>query len=190
MMEFTFIIACVLLLGFAILGIYDGFFLHIFKYRLYEHEESKFEHLTHTLRAILFPFILYFLCLDASVAGFITGIFLLILDILVLGVDAYVEKDSRVFMGGLPRWEYIIHLFANGFHFALISLILVLKISIVQGEFVIVHNFEEFIAYRFFISIVVNILPGALILALLHVLVSLKSTVIYWNRIRNKITCC
>lgn len=30
-------------------------------------------------------------------------------------------KDSRAFMGGLPRWEYIVHLLGNGFHFAAIA---------------------------------------------------------------------
>jgi hypothetical protein len=189
-MEFAFILAAFLLIGFAILGIYDGFYLHIFKYRLYEHSESKFEHLTHTIRAILFPFIFYFLCLENSLTGFYIGIILVIFDIIILGIDAYVEKDSRAFMGGLPRWEYIIHLFANGFHFALISVILVLKVSFTNGQFVFIQHFDGIAAYHVFILLIKNILPGAFILAILHIVVSLKSTAIYWNRLRNKISCC
>lgn len=111
------LITTTLLVLFAILAIFDGFYLHIFKYQLHNHSESKFEHLTHTLRAILFPLIVYYLFIkqDGSTSFFI-GILFVILDLLILAIDAYVEKDSRVFMGGLPRWEYILHLFVNGFH--------------------------------------------------------------------------
>ncbi len=169
---------------------YDGFYLHIFRYRLHERAESKFEHLTHTIRSVLFPLILYFLCLGQSLTAISIGILFVVLDVLVLGVDAYVEKDSRVFMGGLPRWEYIIHLFVNGFHFALICTLLVLKLQYMNGEFIFMNQFENVNSYVVFIFLVKNILPGAIALALLHVLVSFESTVCYWNKLRNRITCC
>lgn len=57
-MEIAFIISIVLLIAYSILALFDGVFLHLYKYRLYEHKESKFEHLTHTVRAILFTGIL------------------------------------------------------------------------------------------------------------------------------------
>lgn len=189
-MEFAFIISTVLLLLFAILALYDGFYLHIFKYRLYEHNESKFEHLMHTYRAVLFPLIVYCLCLGHSFSVFLLGILFVIFDIVVLGVDAFVEKDSRVFMGGLPRWEYIVHLFVNGFHFALISALLIIKLQYADGEFIFINQFENVKSYSIFILIVKNILPGAIILALLHIMVSFKSTVLSWNKFRNKVTCC
>lgn len=106
-----FLISTILLTSFAILAVIDGFYLHIFKYQLFNHPESKFEHLTHTIRAILFPLIVYFLFISQNCqTSFSLGILFVFLDIVVLGIDAYVEKDSRAFMGGLPRWEYILHL--------------------------------------------------------------------------------
>lgn len=51
-MEMAFIISIVLLIAYSLLALFDGVFLHLYKYRLYEHKESKFEHLTHTIRAI------------------------------------------------------------------------------------------------------------------------------------------
>jgi len=41
-MEFTFLISIILLIAYAVLGLFDGAFLHLYKYRLYEHKESKF----------------------------------------------------------------------------------------------------------------------------------------------------
>lgn len=51
------LISTILLAAFAVLAIIDGFYLHIFKYQLHNHPKSKFEHLTHTVRAVLFPLI-------------------------------------------------------------------------------------------------------------------------------------
>lgn len=189
-MEFGFIITSILLILFAVLGFYDGFYLHIFKYRLYEHVESKFEHFTHTIRALLFPLILFFLCLGQSLTTISLGIFFVVLDIVVLGIDAYSEKDSRVFMGGLPRWEYILHLFVNGFHFALITTLLVLKLHYTNGEFILTTQFESVKSYAVFIILVKNILPGAILLSFLHIVVSFKTTMPYWNNLRNRIRCC
>lgn len=57
-MEIAFIISIILLIAYSLLALFDGVFLHLYKYRLYEHKESKFEHLTHTVRAVLFTGIL------------------------------------------------------------------------------------------------------------------------------------
>lgn len=50
-MEIAFIISSILLICYSLLAVFDGVFLHLYKYRLYQHKESKFEHFTHTLRA-------------------------------------------------------------------------------------------------------------------------------------------
>lgn len=57
-MEFAFLISSILLISYSLLAVFDGVFLHLYKYRLYQHEESRFEHLTHTIRAVLFTCIL------------------------------------------------------------------------------------------------------------------------------------
>lgn len=186
-----FLISTILLLSFALLAIIDGFYLHIFKYQLFNHKESKFEHLTHTIRTILFPLIVYFLFITQNcLTSFYLGIFLVVIDIIVLGIDAFVEKDSRTFMGGLPRWEYILHLFVNGFHFASIAVFLAIKLTFKENGIEVVANLSNLKNFGLFHFVAVNILPGAIILALLHLLTSINRTSVYWNNVRAKINCC
>lgn len=190
-METAIIITTVLLILFSILAVYDGFYLHIFKYRLQDHPESRTEHLTHTLRAFFFPAILYFLFLkqDCQIS-FIIGLAVVILDLLVLGIDAYIEKDSREFMGGLPRWEYILHLFVNGFHFASIAVVLSLKLKYGNDGIIIMPSITEYQNYVLFHTVVINLLPGAIMIGMLHTLLCFSKTRLYWNNIRNTIKCC
>lgn len=185
------LISSITLTAFAILAVIDGFYLHIFKYKLFEHQESKFEHFTHTLRAILFPLIVYFLfIMQNCTTCFYIGISLVAIDIAVLMVDAYVEKDSRAFMGGLPRWEYILHLFVNGFHFASIAVFLVLKLNLTNLGIELVQDLSSLPNYDVFQLIAINLIPGAALLALVHIATSLNFTKMYWNKYREKITCC
>lgn len=185
------LISSILLVAFAILALIDGFYLHIFKYQLFNHTESKFEHLTHTLRSILFPLIVYFLFVKQNcITSFYLGLLFVTFDIIVLVVDAYVEKDSRIFMGGLPRWEYILHLFVNGFHFSSIAVFLALKLTFTNNGIVIIQDLSPFTNFKLFYFLVVNLLPGAVILAVVHIITSINKTQIYWNKYRNKITCC
>ena len=171
-MEFAFVLITVLLVLYALLGLIDGVYLHLFKYRLHEHPQSKLEHLTHTVRAFLFSGILITLFINIDTNQFVhLGLSLVILDIIVLLVDAYAEKDSRAFMGGLPRWEYILHLLINGFHFAAIAVYLILKINFSNDGVLLITYFENTESYAVFKVIAVNLLPGALLIGLLHLLV-------------------
>ena len=190
-MELSFIISSVLLILFALLALYDGFYLHIFKYQLHNHSESKREHFTHTLRAVFFPAILYFLFLKQDcTTSFFIGISLVVLDIIVLAADAFMETESRKFMGGLPRWEYILHLFVNGFHFASIAVFLTMKLNLTTNGITIVPNFYEYQNFKAFQFIVTNLIPGAIVIAIIHIVVSFPKTALLWNNVRNKINCC
>lgn len=186
-----FLISTILLLVFSLLAIIDGFYLHIFKYQLFNHKESKFEHLTHTVRAIIFPLISYFLFITQNcLTSFYIGVLFVVIDVIVLGVDAFVEKDSRSFMGGLPRWEYILHLFVNGFHFASIAIFFAMKLTFTENGIDIVQDLSNLENFGMFYFVAVNLLPGAVLLALLHILTSINATSVYWYRLRTKITCC
>lgn len=188
-MEMAFIISTVLLVLYSVLALFDGVFLHLIKYRLQEQKESKFEHLTHTFRAILFSGILYTLFISIENNNlFFIAIILVLLDIIVLIIDAYVEKDSREFMGGLPRWEYILHLLVNGFHFASIAVFLVVKINLTKEGMILQNNFQEFENYNLFKIIALNLLPGSIIIGLLHVLVYIPKFNFYFKKIQLK--CC
>lgn len=186
-----FLISTILLLAFALLAIIDGFYLHIFKYQLFNHKESELEHLTHTIRAILFPLIVYFLFINQNcLTSFYLGVLFIVIDIVVLVIDAFIEIDSRSFMGGLPRWEYILHLFVNGFHLASFAVFFAIKLSFTENGIEIVQDFSSMKNFGLFHFVAVNLLPGAIILALLHILTSIKATIVYWNNLRDKITCC
>jgi len=190
-MEIAFTISIILLTLFALLGLYDGFYLHIFKYKLYQHPESRTEHVMHTIRGVLFPAILYFLYLkNDCMTSFYIGMTLVLLDILALGIDAFVEKDSRVFMGGLPRWEYIVHLFVNGFHFAAIAVFLVIKLKFEGNGIELRTDFNTVANYPTVLWLVKNLIPGGILMSLIHLMVLFPRTEKYWNRLRNRITCC
>lgn len=188
-METAFIISSVLLICYSLLAVFDGVFLHLYKYRLYEHKESRFEHLTHTVRAILFAGILISLFINIENNNlFIFGCILIAADIFTLLIDAYLEKDSRQFMGGLPRWEYIIHLLVNGFHFAAIAVFLVIKVNFDSNGITLNNNFQQTESFQTFKLIALNLLPGAIIISLLHILVYSPKFNYYFNKIQLK--CC
>jgi hypothetical protein len=190
-METAIIISSVLLVLFVLLALYDGFYLHIFKYRLHKRPESKAEHIIHTIRAVFFPAILYFLFLrQDSNMSFLLGMAIVFLDLLVLAIDAFLEKDSRLFMGGLPRWEYIVHLFVNGFHFASIAVYLSIKLTFQNGEIVIISNIGQSHISDLFSALIINLLPGAILMALLHIMLCMPKTAYTWNNLRRKINCC
>lgn len=190
-MEILLVLASICLILFMILATFDGFYLHIFKYSLFNHKESIFEHKTHTIRAILFPLIIWFLFINESNQNlFFLGFGLVIIDLIVLGIDAFSETESRKFMGGLPKWEYITHLFSNSFHFSAIILVLALKIRILNDSMVFVHEIPASWAKELFTFISINVIPGAIILALLHLLLLKERPRLLWNNYRLKITCC
>jgi hypothetical protein len=182
-MEIGFIIATILLALFGVLGIFDGLYLHLIKYRLYAHKESRFEHLTHTFRAVLFPAILYFLYLCEDTVSFFIGLTVVLLDLLITGIDAYVEKDSRSFMGGLPRWEYIIHLAVNGVHFASVAVFLILKLEVTAKGIAFRTGMELVAGYDEFTWLVRNLIPGGIVIGLLHILVVFPGGSRTWEKL-------
>ncbi len=190
-MDILFYLASASIVLFMILATYDGFYLHLWKYRLFDREESLFEHKTHTARAIMFPLIVWLLFInETSFLLFLTGIAFVVLDIVVLAIDAYSEKESRSFMGGLPTWEYIAHLFANAFHFSAIILVLALRLEISDGTLVFVETQSVSAAFELFQFVAVNTIPGAILLGLLHVVLMIQKPKNIWMTYRSKVTCC
>lgn len=189
-MGIAFITLIILLGVFAVLAMFDGVYLHLIRYKLYAHPESRAEHLSHTLRALLFPAILYFLYLGTSGAAFAIGLALVLADIAVLGADAYMEKDSRAFMGGLPRWEYILHLMVNGFHFASIAVFLVIKLRLSSTGVSIVRDFEAAPYYSVFTTVAAQLIPGAVLLGLLHIALLFPKLARFVESLSARIKCC
>ena len=188
-MEITITILSILLVAFALLAMYDGVYLHLIRYKLFQHPESRFEHFTHTVRAILFPFIIYFLFLETSQTAFFIGVSVVFLDIVILIVDAYSEKDSRRFMGGLPRWEYIIHLLVNGFHFASIAVVLVMKLDVGDHNIRITADYTNAANYPFLKTILVQLIPGSIIIAAAHLVLMFRKPQLAFSKCC-RINCC
>jgi len=188
-MEFAFLILIILLIAYALLAVYDGVYLHLYKFKLYDQKESRFEHLMQAVRALLFVGILLttFINIENNQL-FLIGLTLVLLDIIILLVDAYVEKDSRSFIGGLPRWEYIIHLLLNGFHFASIAVLLTIKINLTDSGLILNNNLSTIENFPYFELVAANILPGAIVITLLHFLLYHSRFKQYMNRL--KFSCC
>ncbi len=182
------IFASVLLVAFAALALYDGVWLHLFKYGLYHHEESKMEHAVHTARAILFvPILLLFYLSEPGSTVFYLGLGVVLLDIFVVLIDARLEEDSRSFMDGLPNAEYILHLVVNGQHFAGAAVVIFIAMMKHQG----VEFSQVFYAYHeTYVWIVKNLVPGSVLVAVLHVLTLFRVPACYLAEQRARIACC
>lgn len=189
-MELLFLLSIIFLIAFMVLATYDGVYLHLWKYELFNRQESAFEHKTHTIRAVLFPLIVWALFVETSSFFFWFGIALVVLDLIVLAVDAYSEEESRSFMNGLPRWEYILHLFANSFHFATIVLMIATRLDVGASGLIYSLDFTSSPYFETVQMVGVNVLPGAIALALLHILLSTDVGRTLWNNHRSRITCC
>lgn len=189
-MEIAFITAIILLAAFVLLAMFDGVYLHLIRYKLYTHPESRNEHISHTIRAMLFPVILWFLYLGTSDAAFYIGMGVVLIDILVLGADAYMEKDSRSFMGGLPRWEYILHLMVNGFHFASIAVFIVIKVRMGSHGVTLVHDFTTVPEYQLFTEVARQLIPGGILMGIFHLLLLFPKPVRYYHALAAKLKCC
>ena len=190
-MEIVFYLSSAFLVLFMILATYDGFYLHLWKYELFNQKESEYEHKTHTIRAVLFPLIIWFLFVDTSnPSSFYIGLSLVVIDLITLGLDAYVEEDSRKFMNGLPKWEYIIHLFSNSFHFAAITLIIASRLVVSNDTISVTTYIADSYGKEVMEFIAVNIIPGSIVLAAIHVLLIFSKGKALWNSQRMRITCC
>lgn len=181
------IAAAVLLILFALLGVFDGLFLHLWRYSLHAHAESRREHVIHTARALLFPPIVAMIF--ASSGGYLLwiGVAAAAADMVVLAIDALTEKDSRTFMGGLPRWEYVIHLFANGLHFAAIALALAAKGAACWQAAAMGCDAPGAAVLN---TVAVNLLPGAILLGLLHAALLNDRVARVWRNLQVRAGCC
>ncbi|WP_298517692.1 hypothetical protein [uncultured Kordia sp.] len=182
-MEILYYLSALCLLLFMVIATYDGFYLHIWKYELFNRKDSIFEHKVHTIRALLFPLIVWLLFINTDATSFWISIVLITIDFIVLGIDAYAETDSRKSIGGLPKWEYILHLFANSFHFASIFLLIATKIEITETGIIVNEFVSDSFAQQLMKIISVNMIPGAIILGFVHLILLFPKGIYIWNKL-------
>ncbi len=149
----TAVLAC--LVAFAGLSFVDGIVVHLWRERLHQRRDSRLEHVVHSVRAVLFPLILWLFFGGAAPA---LGFALVVLDQAVEVVDMAIERRSRAFSGGLRSSEYVLHgalitLRGAGVAFALVA-----------GQ--------PSASVR---ALVHLLLPGAVLAAMLHLLLMLPT---------------
>lgn len=157
-----------LLLAFVALAAVDGLYFHLWRYRLHETPGSKVEHALHTMRALLFPGIVILLYAMPT-AGLLlwAGVALVALDTAVEVADAWLERGSRAPWGGLPPAEYVLHLVLTTLRAASLALVLAARPAaawVLAPLPALVDPAPAFTAWATGV-----VLPGAVAIALLHV---------------------
>jgi len=98
------------------IGSVDGLYFHLWKFRIYRRPEARLEHLAHAGRALLVIPTLW-AAFFPSVPQRIPLILALIAGDWAIAIwDVFLERKSRVWAGGMPHFEYFIHVAATAFH--------------------------------------------------------------------------
>lgn len=163
---------------FMVLSFVDGVYLHLWKYRLPERPESRFEHQTHMIRSILFIPILVLLFVVNS-GGILLWIatFFIALDLFVEAADALSERDSRQWQGGLTSGEYLLHLSLTTTRVAALVLLLSSKR---QGAWVwSCHLILAEELPRITSWFAASLIPGTVLIAALHVILLKRPTILH-----------
>lgn len=100
----------------APIGAIDVLYFHIWQFRLYEAPTARAETLVHVVRGLNFSAAVFVLanCQTAGGAFWSVGA-LLMLDVGVNVVDVLLEPRSRAPFGGIPRFEYLLHILGSTF---------------------------------------------------------------------------
>ncbi len=95
----------------APIGAFDVLYYHIWKFRLYDRHESRWETVTHLVRELIFAVILVLLFnYRPQGAWFGLLVVLAVLDFANNAIDTFLESASRAALGGVPRNESVVHI--------------------------------------------------------------------------------
>jgi hypothetical protein len=115
--------AVYLLLAFSVIAAVDGFYFHLYRYRLWERPRSRREHMLHTWNAVLMPLSIAPLFLAAATGAWLWGAALLhAATAAIESADVFTEGDSRADLGGLTPAEYWMHFMMSGLRWAYAAL--------------------------------------------------------------------
>ncbi len=148
------------------LSIFDGIYYHLWLFRLQEREDSKFEHATHTLRAVLFiPTLILIFLIGMSGVALWVAILVLLFDLVTEILDVLNERKSRETLGGLPSGEYLIHILLTTLRVAALTL----AFAALPREAWLLNTNVEIILPSISKLIAMQALPGAILMAGLHI---------------------
>ena len=108
-------------------------------------------------------------------------------DIITLLVDAYVEKIVEHLWEGYQDGN-ILFIYWEMVSTLPLSLFLVIKININADGISLTENFQQIRNYQIFKIIALNLLPGAIIISLIHIMVYIPKFKYYFEKIQFK--CC
>lgn len=157
--------AAVLMIVFAALAFIDGVYLHLWRYRLFAHDDTRREHQLHTVRAWLFPVWVYLL-FGVHLQGLALWIAVAVagLDLLMQIGDMIEEGTARRRFGGLSSGEYVLHGGLTAIHAAGLALALLARpISDYTWA-----SFAISPASAFSDAVTWLLLPGSILIATLH----------------------
>lgn len=133
---------------------------HFFKLKLYQYKDTRREHVFHTLRNLcMLVLAISLFNKDVSQSMLIIGSLAVIADVIILIVDLLIESSSRSRFGGLSKWEYVIHVMANGFYFLSVIVMIQLKYT---GNFL-----KELTTCNTFFEFIIPLINLAIVLSLI-----------------------
>jgi hypothetical protein len=116
------LVAVVLLVLFIAAAYADGFYFHLYRYRLHARPEARREHLLHTVNAcLLVPQVYAMFCARPGPAALAAAAALSLATLAVELADVLCEKASRRALGGLTSAEYALHFLMSGFRMGFVG---------------------------------------------------------------------
>jgi hypothetical protein len=160
--------AAVLLVLYALVAFADGVILHLWRYQLFAHDESRQEHLVHTWRAILFiPTLVLLYMLPTGGLLLWSAAAIAALDLAIGLWDGWIEANARRPWGGLSRQEYLAHIAASLLHGGSLALVLVSRpVASWSWQAPVLASLDGGGAMA---QVGQALLPGAVLLAIAHV---------------------
>ena len=159
-------LAIILLSIYAAIAFVDGVLIHLVLLRLHAHEETRGEHLLHSLRAALYALGLPVLFVFETGGVLLwAGAAVATIDFAIGFWDAWIERDARAKMGGLSRFEYVVHVAASVVHGGMIALALASR-PVAAWSLDAESGWGVYLTHGAFV--VEWILPGAVFLAVAH----------------------
>ncbi|MCB0405295.1 MAG: hypothetical protein KDD51_10960 [Bdellovibrionales bacterium] len=129
--ETIYLSAVVSLVLFAVIGVFDGVYYHLYRYNLQSHPEARLEHWIHTLRAFVFAaFSLLIFVMNVGGKLLWVAVGLVALDVILEAIDILVEKEARAKLGGISSGEALVHVMATACKSVALALMAVAKPTI------------------------------------------------------------
>lgn len=118
----TLLCAATCLCAFTAIASVDGLYFHLYRYRLYERPDSRYEHRLHTLNAVLYvPLTALLFCAEPLGLWRHLALALFAASVAIEVLDVRCEEQSRRSLGGLTTTEYLMHFLMSGLRFGSVA---------------------------------------------------------------------